>query len=145
MGAKHLNQPRRTRPMQTVYPSTWAMGVVGHRPVTYNLAIECWAMLLAEATKENEGEFNKKEWEIIAETIRPFRFDSSNSSPSASIAELLRRPGQPHDVALMKRLADVVADFDFVHAWALIWACNFHEENPERKDWWTVEARTKVA
>lgn len=140
-------EKERRKSFMTVYPQTWAARIVGKSAVSYNHAIACWAVALAKATNEVEEMFTPAEWSLLAEIISQFAWEPGETSPGKQLAAILEKPawiqhpewpGQKDGKSLIPRLAEL----EYNHAWAVIWAC----QNKDRwggKDWWKLAARIK--
>jgi len=86
----------------SVYPAPKATEVIGDTAPALNLAIECWAALLARAMADNarrfwnvqsthatgkkEDMYSLQEWCVLADTLREVDFDPEFARPSELIA-----------------------------------------------------------
>lgn len=79
-----------------IYPAPRAVELVGDSLPTLNLAIECWAALVARATADNAKVFTEPdlegddtafgEWSMLAEVLKGMKFEAEFMNPGGLIA-----------------------------------------------------------
>lgn len=136
------------RKLISVYPAPWAVQVVRQSSVTFNQAIECWAQVVAKATQKVEDAFSPDEWACIAAGVSRYRFDTKLAEPGKTLAMILKQPEWISGAAAAgvetASLRQRLEKLDFVSAWAVIWACSFHQAHPSVVEWWKLSERTSV-
>lgn len=116
----------------------------------------CWATLIAAATKDNEGAFSAPEWALLLEALPMtskggFRgIEPLQANPGAALGNMIRQhhalvglaKGANAD-AVIAALARKLDKLDYVHAWAVITACQWKTREPEKAgvQWWTLASR----
>jgi hypothetical protein len=61
----------------------------GYRSRWLNQAIECWAALLAQTTREVAEQFDAAQWQLLAAALRERVFDPAVSRPGLLVADAL--------------------------------------------------------
>ena len=113
---------------------------------TLNLALEVFADLLAQATKENAPFFSRKEWTRIAVACtEPFTepFKVSSTPIGARLRNCVARNGANPDADV--RLATKLDDLDDLQAWAVVWSLRTYQTRGAdlaKDEWWTLKFRT---
>ena len=139
----------------TVYPPPECYAALGgRRTVTLTQAIACWAKMLEIAT--GELKFEPVEWRylLVAVEARERDFDTDWQHPGERISELVEQAlayGRSLDVLgdhpqeKGAVLARSLKNLDYLHAWAVIWACQYASELPvapkKNEKWWTLAHR----
>lgn len=99
-----------------VYPSPWAVEIVGSSAPALNQGIECWAALLARAMGDNARTFLESsepsgigpdpvepqglhEWGVLADTLKDRQFDPGFANPGQLVATAVEDAHRLENVA----------------------------------------------
>lgn len=135
--SKDDDRKRRTK---SVYPDARTEQILVGTTQSYNLALHIFAGILCAATGENEKLFRPEEWELMAKGERLSDFFAC-LAPAHALASVLRKQ------SLVCEYTDATCaklyKMSPLNAWAVLWACRFHDANPQVPEWWTLSARVK--
>jgi hypothetical protein len=104
-----------------------------------NRAIECWSVLVAQATRENAERFAPAEWDWLLKNLESFP-DPRDPDPGPRLAqslEAMQTERDPDIVRVIRRLSNL----HYVAIWALLIALRFGRKHPLVRQWWTLEVR----
>lgn len=138
----------------SVAPGNEASAILGGFGTTkFNIALRCWATLLAQKTNDLQDKFSPQEWHCLAEVVGDIdEIEPALSRPGEILAQCLigrhmvrgvgRRYFSGDADPQVKELANKLSALDYASAWAVIWAVRFYREYQQSigKDdpWWTI-------
>lgn len=134
---------RRQRKQISTYPADWAWELLGGGASTVaTAAVECWAQVLADATRENEGIIPPGHWKVLADWLGDRDVHEvvphTVRSPGSLLATQLQDDWKDRDFA---GLAKMVLGMDYAHVWAVLWALDWKQRTGASGEWWTLAAR----
>lgn len=156
MKVKRAPAEETKRDRFTVYPHPKSVLAIGKTAPALNQAIECWANVVTQATKDNEERFTRHEWNFLADVLYGCPFDSHDRSPGETISRFIEstNPGVWGWLSGCKDHVKDVSERCFVmpyaESWALILAVQFYWNfkrhiRPLEDEWWTAAFRKHLA
>jgi hypothetical protein len=123
-----------------VIPDAESVRVVGTSAADLGLAIECWAVVLANATGEVEELMSPAEWNMVAPYLARLSMDPAIPEAGRYLREALYRYC---DTGLLERLGRLT----YPQVWAIILACRYWRVARIRikpgEHWWKLEHRLR--
>jgi hypothetical protein len=152
--APERNKSKSKGVMSVSAPFEVAAPLGGYRTVTLTQAIRVAAQLLGDATVAVSDMFTPAEWQVIAESFQNRAIEPEIPTPGYVLGTYVERASHRRVFAerlgenpqkalnsLIKRLENL----SYVHAWAVIIACQFYSQFctkiEEGDPWWRLPYR----